>query len=325
MADFPMQGRGPMQSEAQPADVDALSVGSVANIAGAVVSLALLAGMGVWGYKLMMRDVSGVPVVRSVEGPMRVQPLAPGGRPAAHQGLSVNSVAADGSAADPADRLVLAPPPIDIDDIELAAPTPIDVAGVDDTPALASVPAPTQPPSEQRLAIEALAEQIAASAAPLGEVGQVAARAPGTEPEPEAETATEVARVEGGLGRSLRPRARPDTTAREVVARDSGLENIESVSAGTVDVDPASIPAGTRLVQLGAFASADIARSEWAKLDARFSDYLDGKSRVIQRATSGGKVFFRLRAMGFADLGDARRFCSALLAEKADCIPVVTR
>jgi hypothetical protein len=29
--------------------------------------------------------------------------------------------------------------------------------------------------------------------------------------------------------------------------------------------------------------------------------------------------------MGFADLGEARRFCSALVAERADCIPVVTR
>jgi hypothetical protein len=29
--------------------------------------------------------------------------------------------------------------------------------------------------------------------------------------------------------------------------------------------------------------------------------------------------------MGFEDLSDARRFCSALVARNADCIPVVTR
>jgi hypothetical protein len=45
----------------------------------------------------------------------------------------------------------------------------------------------------------------------------------------------------------------------------------------------------------------------------------------VQKASSGGRVFYRLRAMGFDDLGDARRFCSALVAENADCIPVVTR
>ena len=60
-------------------------------------------------------------------------------------------------------------------------------------------------------------------------------------------------------------------------------------------------------------------------LSGRFSDYLAGKKRVIQRAESGGRIFYRLRAMGFADLADARRFCSALVAENADCIPVVTR
>ena len=30
-------------------------------------------------------------------------------------------------------------------------------------------------------------------------------------------------------------------------------------------------------------------------------------------------------AMGFAGLSDARRFCSALVAGNADCIPVTTR
>ncbi|HBS49363.1 MAG TPA: sporulation protein SsgA, partial [Rhodobacteraceae bacterium] len=33
----------------------------------------------------------------------------------------------------------------------------------------------------------------------------------------------------------------------------------------------------------------------------------------------------RLRAMGFDDISDARRFCSALVAGGADCIPVTTR
>jgi hypothetical protein len=78
-------------------------------------------------------------------------------------------------------------------------------------------------------------------------------------------------------------------------------------------------------VQLGAFDSDEVARSEWGRLSSRFNDYLAGKKRVIQRAESGGRVFYRLRAMGFSDLADARRFCSALVAENADCIPVVTR
>ena len=92
-----------------------------------------------------------------------------------------------------------------------------------------------------------------------------------------------------------------------------------------VDVDPLSLPAGTRLVQLGAFDSAEIARIQWNKIEDRFGDFFLDKSRIVQKTNSGGRTFYRLRAMGFVDLSDARRFCSTLLAEKADCIPVVTR
>ncbi|MFC6583995.1 SPOR domain-containing protein [Sulfitobacter aestuariivivens] len=82
---------------------------------------------------------------------------------------------------------------------------------------------------------------------------------------------------------------------------------------------------GTRLAQLGAFDSEAVAREQWDQLNTRFGTYLAGKKRVVQKATSGGRVFYRLRAMGFEDIADARRFCSALVAENADCIPVVTR
>ena len=69
----------------------------------------------------------------------------------------------------------------------------------------------------------------------------------------------------------------------------------------------------------------DIARAEWDQLSQRFADYMGGKARVIQEAESGGRTFYRLRAMGFDDINDARRFCSVLVAENADCIPVTTR
>ena len=118
-------------------------------------------------------------------------------------------------------------------------------------------------------------------------------------------------------------RARPATL--DTTATDPAVAAALAANAGTRDVDPASIPAGTRLAQLGAFESAEVAAREWSRLSGRFGDYLDGKDRVIQKAESGGRTFYRLRAMGFSDLADARRFCAALVAERAECIPVVTR
>ena len=106
----------------------AKSLTNMTNIAGAVVSLALITGVGVWGYKLMVRDVTGIPVVRAIQGDMRVRPEEPGGQLAMNQGLAVNSVAADSGAQAPADRFVLAPRPIKLTD--------------EDTPILASMQVP---------------------------------------------------------------------------------------------------------------------------------------------------------------------------------------
>jgi hypothetical protein len=60
-------------------------------------------------------------------------------------------------------------------------------------------------------------------------------------------------------------------------------------------------------------------------LTRNFPDYFAGRGRVVQQATSGGREFYRLRAHGFDDLSDARRFCTALLAQGAACIPVTVR
>ena len=68
-----------------------------------------------------------------------------------------------------------------------------------------------------------------------------------------------------------------------------------------------------------------MARDEWQKISGRFTSFFSDKRMVVQEAVSGGKTFFRLRAEGFDDLADARRFCSALTAAQADCIPVELR
>ncbi|HAW48707.1 MAG TPA: SPOR domain-containing protein [Roseovarius sp.] len=272
----------------------AVAVTKFTNITGALVSMALLAGIGHWGYQVIMRDVSGVPVVRALSDPMREAPTEPGGREAAHQGLSVNRVAAQAATEEPPDRVIIAPPPLDLT--------------LEDIPSTASATAqaPTAPRSgDVHLAVVRQPAQAAPRAA--------------TEPtsEPEAQAPTET--VEGGLGRSLRPQLRPalpDPVAYALAA---------ATSAPSVEVDPESLPVGSRLAQLGAFDSAEVARSEWERLTAQLGDLLDGKRRVVQRAESGGRIFYRLRAAGFEDLADARRFCSALQAERAECIPVVTR
>ncbi|PWL33783.1 MAG: SPOR domain-containing protein, partial [Marivita sp. XM-24bin2] len=95
------------------------NLATAANWLGAAMSLALIVGVAVWGYRLIVRDVSGVPVVRAIEGPMRVAPENPGGQIARHEGLAVNNIAGTGTSAPPPEQIVLAPRPLDITDEDL--------------------------------------------------------------------------------------------------------------------------------------------------------------------------------------------------------------
>ena len=95
-------------------DSERLNPATYANIVGAVISLAVFGGIVTWGAQTVLRDSSGVPVVRALEGPARIAPEDPGGLLVVHQGLTVNEVAGSqviGSANDP---LQLAPRPINL-------------------------------------------------------------------------------------------------------------------------------------------------------------------------------------------------------------------
>ena len=84
------------------------------NIVGAVISLAVFVGIIGWGAQTILRDSSGVPVVRALDGPVRIAPEVPGGLLASHQGLTVNEVSSSQIHVALEDRLQLAPRPINL-------------------------------------------------------------------------------------------------------------------------------------------------------------------------------------------------------------------
>jgi hypothetical protein len=270
---------------------------NIINWAGALTSVSLVLGLAFWGYQLTMRDVTGVPVVRALEGPMRVAPENPGGLPAEHQGLAVNAVAAAGEAEAPAERLVLAPRPVALTDEDLPAAAEPRLA-----PAEAAVVEAQEAPEEAEIDPIHAALVMAVEGADAEDAA----------PEPELLPA-----AVPGVTRSPRPLARPaDMPATRPAA---------TVTPAEIEIAATEVAPGTNLVQLGAYDTAEVARAEWQRLSGRFSTLLEGKQRLVQAAQSGGRTFYRLRAVGFADISDARRFCAALTAEKAGCIPVVSR
>ena len=330
--------------------------GKLTQWAGAALSLALMVGVGVWGYKLLVRDMTGIPVVRAMEGAAREAPSNPGGEVVPHLGLSVNAVAAAGEAAPPEDRLLLAPMQTELSQEDLLAMPTAEAdepnAGADVTadatqtavaaivsgaqplvdPALLSVaPPPDAAPANltdpaaavatdaapmTAADVLALADQIASGAAPLADL------APGTELPAlvSLDGASPLVLIDAsvpGMVTALIPQIRPRTVLASAAPTPAAADTALALTP--------DLPAGTTLVQLGAFETPELAALAWDGLGQGFGDFMTGKARVLQQASRGGQSFYRLRAMGFADLDDARSFCAALAAENAACVPVVVR
>lgn len=313
------------------------------SLSAAAVSVALVAGLALWGYRLAVRDVAGVPVVRAMEGPMRIAPDDPGGDVAAHLGLAVNAVAAEGGTGALADRLVLAPAPVGLADEDaagtLAALAPPVSGRSDGATALAlppfgedapAAPAPTQEDAIAAALAEALGQDPAVVSALVSGATELSGTLDGVAPP--AGPRSEAALPRGAVVSAVRPRARPGSIAGpadalpEVARTDAAPAEAPLLAlAPAAELDPAALPAGTRLVQLGAFETADLARAEWDRVAGRFADLMAGKARVVQEAQSGGRAFWRLRAAGFETEAEARRFCADLLAGHTACIPVTLR
>jgi len=307
------------------------------NWAGAFLSVLLIAGLATWGWKLWVRDVTGVPVVRALEGPMRVAPADPGGKTSEYQGLAVNRIAAE-KLDKSVDKLVLAPKPTGLtsEDLPMAelAPPPAP----EGLPSVETAP-PAGSGTERLLAVapaDGGAEPVAAGPDTSMATADAKDVAPAPVPGQREPSATDLAvaaalseanllvPAQDALGVKAAPGV-PRMSPRPV-ARPEGLQQVRLVKATGIasgEIDPATIPSGTRLVQLGAFASADTARTEWDRVEARFGDYMVGKERVVQEAQTGGRTFWRLRALGFDNLDDARQFCAVLVGDGANCIPVV--
>lgn len=313
--------------------------GRASGVLGGVAALALIAGVAFWGTELVMRDVSGIPVVRAAKGEMRVAPNDPGGVISDQSGLSVNTIAEGNGAAAPEGTLRLAPDGTGLSDEDQAAGAGvIDTSGetvargAQDLPTLAgasgeSISAETQ----------ALVEQIMAEAAPVqGQTAEpvltasTAAAVPLSAQNPPAQI---IPASVPGVALALRPLARPGSIARvsassganvapALASSDGSNGALAPSSAPAVSPQQASYPVGTVMAQLGAYNSPEIAAQEWERFLTLFGPYMTGKTRVIQETSRRGRTLYRLRVARFDDIGGARRFCAAFTSGGAECIAV---
>lgn len=262
------------------------SLGRILNRLGALASMALAGGLMVWGCQMAVRDATGVPVVRAPIGPMRIAPLDPGGRQAAHQGLSVNAIAAGGDAPPATSRLILAPPPQDLVEEDLPQ-------------ALLEGASSQFGARSDTVYDEAVAEALAAGAGDMI--------------------------VWEGDGRPLAEAEAEGDASLPVLAMPAPVPAPRPLSGSVASVEAARSDASADtawLVEFGAFDSPEAARAEWDMLEELHGDTLKGRTRVIRRASEDGGIFYRLRAAGFESADDADRFCAVFADAGRSCLPV---
>ncbi|MBM3604010.1 MAG: SPOR domain-containing protein [Alphaproteobacteria bacterium] len=325
-------------------------LGRLTHYMGAVASVGLMVGLMAWGWQLVSRDVSGVPIIRAIEGEARTAPENPGGQLTNHTGLAVNTVAG-GEAATPAQQVAIAPAPVDLaeDDVAMGqlgatarepsnpSETPLSFAGepivpLSDSEARALAEAEAAAAAERALADQAV-NQAAIIDAPAAEgpVTDVVTDENGVPAQSAAiaEALAEAQADPGILVASARPTPRPRVA--RVAAAAPAASPASAAAAPAPAPEPVAAPApppapvaatsaGGPLVQVGAFDSNDIAQGEWQRLAGRNGSLFSGKSPVIQQHQSNGRTFWRLRVAGFGTIGEARQFCSALQSSGTDCL-----
>ncbi len=273
-----------------PTDGKTGIVGTAIKGLSAILSFTLIAGIVLWSYRLGVRDANDLPVIKAMEGAVRVQPEDPGGTQADNQGLEVNGVLANNEAPPVSSEVSTAPGATELTEEDAAQGTLN--GGVD------SANSETSSGESVEAMIAALGET------PSETIGEVV---------PEVDLA------------SIRPQPRPETLDTEITPSEEVFTAIAPETTETAAATTPTIAIGTRLIQLGAFDSQEIAEAQWLAVLTANADLLGGKEHVIQEATSGGRLFYRLRVVGFAGLEESRAMCSALQPREVPCIPVTAR
>jgi cytoskeletal protein RodZ len=294
-----------------------------------LISLVILVGLGVaifMFYRSGVRGAGEAPTpVGSPVGEIKSPPPAQAQQPqAAGQGLQIYK--AEGNAEAPASSTPpanFAPAPEQPQARPTAAVAAQPIAPAKPAPApvvapVAATPAPVTPPPPAAAPAPKPAPAVQAPTA------AVTAAKPAPAVAAPAKPATAAARPtpKDEVGALLDSKPTAQTAAKPASpAKTAAVPALAPAPAPAAAPAPASnVSHGAAVAQFGAFSSADLAASEWAKLAKAYPAEMAGKGKLVGSVEVNGKTLYRGSVSGFATRADAVAFCEKLKADNKACI-----
>ena len=301
--------------------------GIISTAIGAVVAMALLMALGIWFYRLGVRDAQNVPIIRAAAEPAKVRPEDPGGVETPHQNIESYEAATDEPAQVAAVVIAPEPPepkPEDVPLGELTPNPPTPAENLVESQSIVPVPTPSPTTTEEveaqptnvlppvKVQTEPAEEEIQTALLESPESPETP-ETPLVEPESEPEPAVTTGGTEFAPSRSPVAPIRPSNLKQRVAAAAQAVADERDDLAKRA-------AASSVQIQLAADPNEAAMRALWAKVSKANGDILRGRTLAIQTTVSGGTTFYRLRVGPFRDRAEARNVCAALSARGQDCI-----
>ncbi|MFL2799158.1 MAG: hypothetical protein ACJZ89_06195 [Paracoccaceae bacterium] len=270
------------------------SFGLLLTVLVSLISIFLLGGFLYWGYGAFVQSESEVTIIKASDGPLKVLPENPGGNLASHLGFSVNSVQESGQVAGPSAKIFLAPPAINVQESDLTS-----LSGFGDSNGAIDL----------KSSINDALAVIFKDKDALNETTFLNLK----ETSIKKDTAEKII-VSKNFSR---PEKRPIKITSTTLHQDLVAQIVlNQVKAKMVDSK------NELMVHLGSFENNVLASAHVENFVVRHKDYLINKTVFLQKSETGGRSIYRMRAIGFSNTSETKKFCVIINSFGNDCIPI---
>ena len=76
------------------------------------------------------------------------------------------------------------------------------------------------------------------------------------------------------------------------------------------------------MVHLGSFKNKVLASADVENFVVRHKGYLTNKTVFLQKSETGGRSIYRMRAIGFSNISEMKKFCAIINSFGNDCVPI---